>query len=90
MDQKLTGYTTNFKPLVKRLLISFLKKRGRYDEFVSNIGSGLEYICTPINPSLAVSYAFRWSATPQGYDYWHELSTEWSRLISQLENKLFC
>lgn len=78
---------------MKKLFIEFLKVKGMYKLYVNNmyklyvnnwknvIGSVLKPIKKPRH---YVSFAFSWSHTEEGYDFWKDLDTQWLEILKVL------
>ena len=69
---------TDKEILLARLSL-FLKERGAYDKFITNltnyenIESLCEYEARFNNQQHSISDAFTWDNTPEGVDYWSKL-----------------
>lgn len=68
--------------IMNQKLIAFLKENGAYDAFVRNIedpicnGATAKYL-HPNPVTTLIARAFEWQSTPEGFDFWCELSVKW-------------
>lgn len=66
-------------------IVRFLKDNGVYDRFFENLlnhkqGDDLyNYFLLGFHTSTAISAAFIWSNTPEGHDFWDELSDRFGK-----------
>ena len=76
--------------LTKTEFIEFLKKKDIYNEFKNNTESGYVqeskslddyfkkiWVNSDTNSCDAVLCAFRWDDTPERWDFWDKIDTEW-------------
>ena len=48
----------------------------RFSKYI--VGDSLQDLCEDINDkSLILNYSFDWSKTPQGHEFWAEISKRW-------------
>lgn len=61
-------------------LAEFLVMRDALYKFINNVleQRGHEHLLYALD--CDIDSAFKWSETPQGYDYWYELSREYNKL----------
>lgn len=80
----------------RRLLFKFLKENDLYDKWVYNLkkqhpisnkrwwNKMHSYIYSN-NTKQAVDYAFCWSNTLEGHDFWSKINDRWKRKVCELE-----
>lgn len=90
------------KVIIKHF-IKFLKTNNALDSYLVNLNkkeNACKYrtlfkcdapsnIVLYFDASKLISYAFDWSKTMEGRDYWAELSSEWVSLHSEILKRLF-
>ena len=68
--------------ILKTRLTRFLKERGVYDKFITNLTNyeDIEALCDYEirweTPEESINDAFKWDVTIEGSDYWHNLYFE--------------
>lgn len=69
---------------------SFLKDRGAFEKFTSNLGrqSFHSYVCDPVSrPSFYILEAFQFCMTPEGYTYWRDMDCEWQEVLRRMRRE---
>ena len=61
---------------------NFLNENGALEQFYSYT----ELSSVELNYDDTVMYTFIWSSTPEGSDYWNNLSTLWDERLEALEH----
>ena len=70
------------KEILIARLTRFLKERGAYDKFITNLTNheDIEALCDYeirwVTPEESINDAFTWDTTIEGADYWHRLYIE--------------
>ena len=78
--------------LFRRCLFAFLKENNVYDRWLHNImeqhpSTNIKwwhnYVETLYTKGclMSIDYAFNWSETEEGYDFWDNIDTEWNSEI---------
>jgi hypothetical protein len=66
-------------------IVQFLKDNGVYEMFWDNLANQktqeeiISYLKNYFGARCAISEAFVWSKTPEGTDFWYDLSEKWTR-----------
>ena len=73
---------------VKQLFLHFLKQEGIYESYIFNFNNALR-IDTNFNHFILkteekyfIRFAFSWSSTNEGYDFWLKKSIKWVNTYS--------
>jgi len=79
---------------MKEKFIAFLKEKGVYDQFVTNLDMGLtldeyfhdteETVKEEDDEDLykeLISGAFTWSNSPEDHDFWSKISRQWKKSL---------
>lgn len=69
---------------------SFLKDRGAFEKFTSNLGrqSFHSYVCDPVSrPPFYILEAFQFCMTPEGYTYWRDMDCEWQEVLRRMRQE---
>lgn len=68
-------------------IVQFLKNNGAYEMFWDNLANQktqeeiIYYLKNNFGSSDTISEAFTWSCTPEGVDFWWNLSEQWLKLF---------
>lgn len=73
--------------LIKYKFLKFLKKKGCYDSFRTNLEGNGTKIKTYLNRVYAERYifnAFTWYDTKEGSRFWDRMDTEWNEYLKDI------
>ena len=80
----------------RKKFFRFLKEEGVYGEWVYNVKKKMDETCESkssiFNSILneedkcenAIDFAFVWSTTSQGYDFWEGINNKWLHLMTKI------
>ncbi len=82
----------------KKRFFRFLKEEGAYGEWVYyvkktlNESASKDYLSTFVlneddKCENAIDFAFVWSKTSQGYDFWEDINNRWLALLGKIKIK---
>ena len=80
---------------IKRIFFNWLKSKGAYEAYklarhntnhlVGEARRTTGYYRLPLTPFQFINHAFTWRLTPEGHDFWNNISSEWREYLHKIE-----
>ena len=97
MKNNFVTLSKSLAPYHKRRLLLFLLKHDSYARYLENFIEqnclverasciNIDFTCQFSSRYKAITYAFTWGATKEGYSYWNEIANKYLEFITQPHN----